>query len=179
MKIYTKTGDAGETGLLGGVRVRKDSARIEAYGTVDELNALLGTARTEELTEDLNQLIETIQHQLFQLGAELAAPDAPSQGTTRIDDPHVRWLEERIDSLDSGLPPLKSFILPGGTRAAATLHVARSVCRRAERRVVQLGATESVSTTVVTYLNRLGDLLFVVARFANHSSGIPDVLWKQ
>lgn len=180
MKIYTKTGDQGETGLYGGQRVAKDDARIEAYGTVDELNACLGLVRTEPLTPRLNQLLSDIQHDLFALGAQLASPDPTARGTDLIKDADVRRLEQAIDSHDEGLEPLRHFILPAGARAAALLHVARAVCRRAERRVVTLQRSQAGGIqNELRYLNRLSDLLFVLARSANQQAGYPDVPWDK
>jgi cob(I)alamin adenosyltransferase len=181
MKIYTKTGDRGETGVFAGPRVRKDDRRIEAYGTVDELNALLGLVRTAKLPADIETIIVDVQHRLFDLGAELATPDPQSQGTNLISSAEIELLERAIDQFDAQLPPLAAFILPGGTPAAAWLHLARTVCRRAERRAVTLAGVENakLSEHVVVYLNRLGDLLFVLARAANHGSGQPDVKWQK
>lgn len=179
MKIYTKTGDAGQTGLLGGPRVSKDAARIEAYGTVDELNSLLGLARTESLPRDLDEVLQKIQNQLFDLGAELASPGAKHSAAGVIGPEHVGWQEKTIDRYESQLAPLDQFILPGGTKAAALLHVARCACRRAERRVVTLSAAEPLRPDVLVYLNRLSDLLFVLARAANHAAGSPDVVWQK
>jgi len=181
MKIYTKTGDSGETGLFRGPRTRKDAARIEAYGTVDELNAVLGVVRTEPLPADVDSLLGRIQHHLFDLGAELATPDAAAQGMAMISDAHIQTLEGAIDRHDAALPALSTFILPGGTRVAADLHLARTVCRRAERRVVTLVTTERgrISPALVIYLNRLSDLLFVLARVVNAVAGCPDVSWSK
>jgi cob(I)alamin adenosyltransferase len=179
MKIYTKTGDLGETGLAGGVRVCKDSVRIVACGTVDELNAALGVARAEGLTTIDDQIVATIQHQLFSLGQEVATPAPKAPPARCIGTPQIDWLEQTIDQLDAALPPLDQFILPGGTRAAAALHLARCVCRRSERLVVRLRAETTLSTTPVTYLNRLGDLLFVLARTANQRAGQSDVPWQK
>ena len=181
MKIYTKTGDSGETGLYGGPRVRKDAPRIEAYGTVDELNAVLGLARSFGLPVGIDLLVSRIQNELFDLGAELATPDPAGQGTLSIDAARIAFLETAIDAHDLNLPPLKSFIHPGGTTSAATLHVARTVCRRAERLVVSLSglASERISPTVTVYLNRLSDLLFVLARAVNQSAGQEDVPWQK
>jgi len=179
MKIYTKSGDDGKTGLFHGPRVSKDDARIEAYGTVDELSSVLGMTRSTELPEDLDLVIERIQHQLFSLGAELATPDPAEHGTALTSSADTDWIEETIDRFDSELEPLKTFILPGGTRAAAALHHARVVCRRAERRVVTLSRATELSTEALTYLNRVGDLLFVLARYANSVSGTPDVAWER
>jgi cob(I)alamin adenosyltransferase len=181
MKIYTKTGDSGQTGLFGGPRVWKDDARIEAYGTVDELNAVLGWARTEVGSGDLDVLLGEFQHQLFAIGAELATPEPEKLGTKLTGEAQIASLEQAIDDWDAQLPPLKQFVLPGGSRGAAALHVARAVCRRAERRVVTLRrvAGEPVGEPVAIYLNRLGDLLFVLARAANHRAGSGDVPWQK
>ncbi len=181
MKIYTKTGDSGETGLYAGPRVRKDDARIEAYGTVDELNAVLGLARCEALLGEIDALVGQIQNELFDLGAELATPDPAKRGTNLITSKQVESLERAIDKFDAQLPPLKTFILPGGSRGAAWLHLARTVCRRAERRTVTLMENEpgKISNNVLIYLNRLSDLLFVLARAVNQSAGQADVEWKK
>ncbi len=181
MKIYTRTGDAGETGLFVGPRVPKDDARIEAYGTVDELNTVLGMARSESLSEDLDQLILNVQTQLFTVGAELATPDPQLVGLRTIGDQDVAALEHEIDHFDAQLPPLTQFVIPGGTPAAAVLHLARAVCRRAERRVVTLLQTApqpAVSLIIVRYLNRLSDLLFVLSRVANARASVTDVYWS-
>ena len=179
MKIYTKTGDKGETGLFGGPRVRKDHLRIEAYGSVDELNAVLGVARSETLPAEIDALLAQIQNSLFDLGAELATPDPTKMGVASVGASHVEVLERAIDRYEAGLPPLKTFILPGGTRAAAQLHVARTVCRRAERRLISLAAAETISGQLTIYLNRLSDLLFVLAREANRAGGKSDVPWRK
>jgi cob(I)alamin adenosyltransferase len=177
MPIYTRTGDGGETGWYGGARVGKDTARIEALGTVDELNAVLGLARAEELAPPLNALLERIQNELFEVGAELSTPDPVAQRTRTIGPARVQAMEADIDRLESAVGPIQGFILPGGTRAAAALHVARTVCRRAERRVAGLmrSGEGEVSPALLVYLNRLGDLLFVLARAANAQAGVPDV----
>ncbi|MFM8735275.1 MAG: cob(I)yrinic acid a,c-diamide adenosyltransferase [Pirellulales bacterium] len=176
MKIYTKTGDAGETGLFGGPRVRKDHARIEAFGTVDELNSHLGMVRTHSVAAAFDPLLRKIQNELFDLGAQLATPGTTAE---RITAEHVESLEREIDRHEAMLDQLTCFILPAGTPLAAAFHVARTVCRRAERRVVTL-ATEP-STTIpanaIEYLNRLGDLLFVLARVANRQAGVSDDPW--
>ncbi|HWA98153.1 MAG TPA: cob(I)yrinic acid a,c-diamide adenosyltransferase [Pirellulales bacterium] len=179
MKIYTKTGDDGMTGLYGGPRVRKDDLRIDAYGTVDELNALLGLVRTQALAAAEDRLLERIQNELFDLGAELATPDPSRYGTRVLGPGHIGALEQEIDAHETALEPLKAFILPGGCEAAARLHVARTVCRRAERLLVALAAREHIADELVVYLNRLGDLLFVLARWANHSAGQKDVPWRR
>lgn len=179
MKIYTKTGDTGETGLFGGPRVRKDAARIEAYGTVDELNAVLGLARAEALPAEIDQLAARIQNELFDLGAELATPDPHAKNMAILNAESIAALEAAIDRHEAQLEPLRQFILPGGTRGAALLHLARTVCRRAERRLVTLAAAEAIAPTLLVYLNRLSDLLFVLARFVNHSAGRADVPWQK
>ncbi len=179
MKIYTKTGDRGETSLYGGQRVPKDALRIEAYGTVDELNSLLGVAEAESTDPDLRQILVGIQNRLFDVGADLASPDTGKSGKIRrIGDSDVRALEQIIDSVDETLTPLSSFILPGGSPVAARLHLARAVCRRAERAVVRLAHNETITPAVIVFLNRLSDLLFVLARQANHKAGIDEVHWK-
>ena len=179
MKIYTKSGDAGETSLFDNSRVSKADPRVEAYGEVDELNACLGAARAEGVDRDLADAIEAIQQELFALGATLADPAsriAPRVTKASVGDDEVSRLEKTIDRLDAELPPLKRFILPGGSRAGAMLHLARTICRRAERRVVALGA-DAVDSHVVVYLNRLSDLLFVMARAANHRAQVPETEW--
>lgn len=176
MKIYTKTGDAGETGLFGGPRVAKDHARIEAFGTVDELNSHLGVVRTLPAAGEFDPLLRRIQCELFDLGAQLATPTAVEE---RITTAHVEHIEAAIDRYEELLEPLTCFILPTGTPLAAALHVARTVCRRAERRVVTLaGRVETtIPANAIEYLNRLGDLLFVLARVANRREGLPDDPW--
>lgn len=172
-KIYTRTGDDGSTGLGDGTRVPKDHARVEAYGTVDELNSLLGLLLCEPLSRELHAALTRIQHTLFDLGGELSVP-----GRQVLADAQTTELEQLLDRLNADLAPLKEFILPGGSRAAALCHVARSVCRRAERRVYTLSRRERVSPASLKYLNRLSDLLFVMARVANRASGMPDTLWQ-
>ncbi len=181
MKIYTKTGDAGETGLFAGSRVRKDDARIEAYGTVDELNAAIGLARCEALPKEIEQTLERVQSELFSVGAELATPEPIKHGTALIGQTHVTLLEQAIDLLEAGLPPLRHFILPAGSRGGALVHVARGVCRRAERRVVTLANLPGVqiSSFIITYLNRLGDYLFVAARFVNYEAKVVETKWQK
>lgn len=179
MKIYTKTGDQGETGLFGGPRVRKDNPRIEAYGAVDELNAVLGVVRSEPLPVEIDELLAKIQNSLFDLGAELASPDPTRMGVATIGPAHAESLERAIDRYEANLPPLKAFILPGGCRAAAAMHLARTVCRRAERRLISLSAVETISETLIVYLNRLSDLLFVLARELNRLEGQGDVTWRK
>ncbi len=180
MKIYTKTGDEGMTGLLGNRRVPKDDVRIEAYGTVDELNAVLGLARARGLDSAADALVAQIQDELFAVGSALA--DSTPQGTFRgaITPEHAEHLEKTIDALETELPPLTQFILPGGTIAASQLHMARTVCRRAERLVVKLSRLpdEVVPQALIVYLNRLSDLLFVLARVVNRRAGVGDTFWK-
>lgn len=180
MKIYTKTGDAGETGLFGGGRVPKDDSRVEAFGTVDELNAAIGLARSEALPAAVEGCLLRVQHELFALGAELATRDPQRHGTQLIAARQISALEREIDTLECDLPALQQFILPAGGRSVVLLHMARAVCRRAERRVVSLGLTdENLSPHLVPYLNRLGDYLFVAARFANHAAQAPEVTWQK
>ena len=180
MKIYTKTGDDGQTGLFAGPRVSKNHPRIEAYGTVDELNATLGLTRAFAPAAGLDHLLETIQHGLFAVGAELATPDPQAQGTALIDETAIAALEAAIDDNQAKLPPLRQFILPTGTPVAASLHVARGVCRRAERCFVTLQESEpDISLVTLRYLNRLSDLLFVLARLANAEAGISDTAWEK
>ncbi len=180
MKIYTRTGDLGETGLFGGPRLGKDAARIETYGTVDELNAVLGLVRAEPLATEILELLARIQAELFEVGAELATVDPVAKRTRTIGPPHVKALEAEIDRWEPTLPPLRNFILPAGVRPAALLHLARAVCRRAERRLVRLvrSSQEPISLVLLSYLNRLGDLLFVLARVANQKAGVVDVPWQ-
>ena len=173
-KIYTRTGDAGSTGLGDGSRTEKDSARIAAIGEVDELNSLLGLLLCEDLPDDVRILLIAIQHQLFDFGGELSIPGASLLAATA-----PAKLEEAIDRYNAALAPLKEFILPGGSRAAAWTHLARSVCRRAERALVTLAAAEPVSEAGRQYLNRLSDLIFVLARHLNLCDGCGDVLWKK
>ncbi len=182
MKIYTKGGDAGETSLFGGQRVRKDTLRVEAYGAVDELNATLGLALVELDHKDLSEHVRVIQASLFDLGGELATPDveereARGKGMPRVSEPDVAELESWIDRLETELEPLRNFVLPGGTRAAALLQLARTICRRAERRVVSLSQKETVIPIVLRYLNRLSDLLFVLARVVNRRGGVVEPTW--
>jgi cob(I)alamin adenosyltransferase len=180
MKIYTKTGDTGETGLFGGGRVRKDDSRIEAVGTVDELNAALGVARCERLPVEIEQTLERVQSELFSVGAQLATPDPDRHGMILVSQEQITALEKAIDNLEAGLPPLRNFILPSGERGAVHLHVARAVCRRAERRVVSLASLETAfDPLIVQYLNRLGDYLFVAARFANHEAHTIETKWQK
>jgi cob(I)alamin adenosyltransferase len=180
MKIYTKTGDTGQTGLFAGPRVSKNHPRIEAYGTVDELNANIGFARTLAAPAEMEQLLETFQHALFAIGAELATPNPQAHGTVLIDEIAIEALEAAIDNNEANLPPLQQFILPTGTQLAASLHIARGICRRAERCLVTLQESEpDISLVTLRYLNRLGDLLFVLARVANAEAGIADAGWQK
>ncbi len=172
-KITTRTGDAGETGLGDGSRVPKDSPRVRALGDIDELNSAIGVLLAEELPPELREALGEIQHDLFDLGGELSIP-----GHALLGDAHVARLEERLEAWNAGLPPLKEFILPGGTRAAAGAHLARTVCRRAERSVVALGQKDKISAHARRYLNRLSDLLFVAARILNRHAGRSDVQWR-
>ena len=181
MKIYTKTGDTGDTGLFGGGRVGKDHPRVEAYGYVDELNAALGLVRSIEPMPRIDEVIVPVQRDLFSIGALLATPDRDrmraSLEKAQIDDARIRELESGIDLCEAELDPLRSFIVPGGTAKAAALHVARTICRRAERRVVALRHGEEIPEIVVRYLNRLSDLLFMLARVANRRAGAGEVSW--
>ena len=179
MKIYTKTGDRGQTGLFGGTRVSKASARVASYGDVDELNSLLGVIAAHESDATLRAQLARIQGELFTLGAELASTPEKSVGTAveLLDEADIERFEHEIDALERDLPPLKSFVLPGGHPQAARLHLARTTCRRAERGVVALAALEPVRAEILRYLNRLSDLLFVMARYANFRAKVDDVPW--
>jgi cob(I)alamin adenosyltransferase len=177
MKIYTKQGDAGQTGLVGGQRVAKDVVRIEAYGTLDELSATLGMVAALPGADSLIEMLRQIQCDLFVMGAQLATPATVKSSAERISASHVDRLEGWIDQHESTLPPLRHFVLPGGNPVAAHLHFARVVCRRAERRAVTLGSLESIGDQSIPYLNRLSDLLFVLARSANSAAGIEDIRW--
>jgi cob(I)alamin adenosyltransferase len=178
MKIYTRSGDDGTTGLLGRNRVAKHDARVEAYGSVDELNAVLGVAHTLDRDRWFGELVPGLQARLFQVGAELATTDAAMLAKlSRVSDDDVSALEREIDRLEADLEPLTRFVLPGGAPLAAALHHARTVCRRAERRVTALAAREELSPRLVRWLNRAADLLFVMARWANFRAGVPDRTW--
>lgn len=181
MKIYTKAGDRGETHVYGGPKIRKDDIRIEAYGTVDELNAVLGVVRAQSPPPRIDRTLERIQHELFAVGGELATPDPFEKGMDLVGEDHIARLESEIDTFESELKPLEQFILPAGTVLAANLHLARTVCRRAERRTVTMtyAGEKPASPRVVRYLNRLSDLLFVLARVVNAASGIADVPWQK
>lgn len=178
MKIYTKTGDDGTTGLFAGGRVSKDHIRISTYGTVDELNSVLGIARAHNSDKELDAMLGDIQNELFVVGSDLATPnDAGFDMRVRAED--VRRVEARIDKIEQELTPLRNFILPGGTVTASYLHLARTVCRRAERLTVQLQKAETITGEIPVYLNRLSDLLFVLARAANHRAGCAEIVWKK
>jgi cob(I)alamin adenosyltransferase len=172
-KIYTRTGDDGTTGLGDGSRVDKDSLRVEAFGTVDELNSQLGVVLGQALPDEVRALLTGIQHDLFDLGGEISVP-----GRQALDGAYVTRLEQQLDSLNAQLAPPKEFILPGGSAAAAACHLARTVCRRAERRAISLNREADVNPHAIHYLNRLSDLLFVTARYLNHVQGTGDVLWQ-
>lgn len=187
MKIYTKTGDKGETGLFGGDRVSKDSLRIEAYGTIDELNSFIGLAAVEVRDKEVAELLQRLQNELFTVGADLSTPDNEKtrkyrEGSAKHTLPQVSAdfyarAEQSIDHFEAKLEELKNFILPGGTKSAALLHICRTICRRAERRVVALKKTENISDNIIIYLNRLSDLFFVLSRIENAGAGVPDVIW--
>jgi len=177
MKLYTRTGDEGQTGLSGGARLGKDEPRVAAYGDVDELNASLGWAASACDKPEWADQLHYLQDRLFVLGAELADPSGRAQ-TPSLGQQDTAQLEKWIDAADARLAPLKNFVLPGGCELAGRLHLARTVCRRAERSVVLLGRREQVSAVCVPFLNRLGDLLFAWARLANHRQGLPDVIWR-
>ena len=179
MKIYTKTGDQGETGLFGGPRVRKSDARVEAYGEVDELNAAVGAARAVVEDPEIDGHLARVQAELFCVGAELATPhEAKARSAIpRLEPASIAGLEAAIDAWERELPPLSRFVLPGGTRTAAALHVARTVCRRAERRAVALAAEVEIDAAALAYLNRLSDFLFVAARIANRRAHREEPLW--
>lgn len=172
-KIYTRTGDDGTTGLSDGSRVEKDSLRITAIGSIDELNSLLGVICSEEIDQKSLQLMTEIQHRLFDMGGELSMP-----GQRLLTAESVTWLEQQLDRMNTELDPLEDFILPGGCKSAAVCHVARSVCRRAERDVISLARKEDISSVITAYLNRLSDLLFVFSRFQNKAHGGTDILWQ-
>jgi len=184
MKLYTRTGDDGTTGLFSGARVSKDHPRIEAYGTVDELNAVLGLVlaacdRGHAFERRTHEVISALQSRLFDIGADLATPEGAKQQAKihRIDDADVSEAEAWIDEMESANPPLRTFVMPAGTEVAARLHLARTVCRRAERTIISLGSIEPVGDPLLRYMNRLSDLFFAMARRANHERGIPDAPW--
>lgn len=179
MKIYTKTGDDGSTSLFGGTRVQKNNIRINSYGTIDELNSVIGIAISGDINEEIKLELENVQNVLFQIGSELASPEnVKSNIIKRTSEEDVKNLETLIDKFDEKLPPLKNFILPGGNNSAAQLHFARTVCRRAERIIVELKEFELVSKYVLIYVNRLSDLLFVLARYQNLSRSTAEIIWK-
>jgi len=173
-KIYTKTGDGGTTGLGDGSRVDKDHPRVEAYGDIDELNSLLGLLLAQELPTSIHSQLTYIQHDLFDLGGELCIPNHRIMQAQQVEK-----LEKILDEINQKLEPLEEFILPGGTQASSLCHLARSVCRRAERKAITLNRSEPIGDIVIPYLNRLSDLLFVIARFLNHSAGVSDVYWDR
>ncbi|MFB6247522.1 MAG: cob(I)yrinic acid a,c-diamide adenosyltransferase [Salinibacter sp.] len=181
-RIYTRTGDDGTTSLFGGERVGKGNARIDAYGTVDEANSVVGLARShlrdQPGAERLDPVLDDVQEELFVVGADLATPVDSKPLVPRVEDDHVSRVEDRIDSFDADLAPLKSFVLPGGSPAGASLHSARTICRRAERLVVQASASTPINETTKVYLNRLSDLLFVLARWANKQAGVREDTWE-
>lgn len=178
MKIYTKTGDKGETALFSGGRVPKHHLRVESYGTIDELNSILGVVRAANPSPQTDFWLEAVQNQLFHLGADLATPmDAKADWVVRVKLEQIEWLEDTIDTMTAELEPLSNFVLPGGTVAAANLHVARTVCRRAERMVTALQAEETISEHVIAYINRLSDWLFTLARYENKQAGESESKW--
>jgi cob(I)alamin adenosyltransferase len=178
MKIYTKGGDQGETGLLGGVRVPKDDLRIKTYGTLDELNAVLGIVlASQDVSGEIRSKVLRVQGELFQFGAELATPPGKKNLAAVLEATHITQLENEIDAMELALSPLKTFILPGGSAPAAQVHFARTVARRAERELIALNRAESLRPSLLQYMNRLSDYLFVLARFINHQSGHADVPW--
>ena len=182
MKIYTKTGDKGETGLFGGERVSKNSFRIEAYGTIDELNAFIGLAVIEVSDKSVKDLLQKIQKWLFSIGADLATPDnekTKKLNVFRATEEYYLYIEKEIDNYEKKLEELRNFILPGGTKGAALLHICRTITRRAERMVVALNSTVKIGNNIIIFLNRLSDLFFVLARFDNAVTGTPDIEWKQ
>lgn len=180
IKIYTKTGDKGDTGLFGGERVSKHSARIEAYGTIDELNSFIGYAITEINSEEITEVLKNIQQKLFIIGSDLATPDIEKNkklNIIRTPDEYIEEIEKLIDRFDKQLDELKNFILPGGSKGAALLHICRTVARRAEREIVALKNTEQIGANIIIFLNRLSDLFFVLSRFENKHLNIPDTKW--
>jgi cob(I)alamin adenosyltransferase len=180
MKIYTKTGDKGETGLFGGERVSKHSTRLDAYGTVDELNSFLGLAILEVNNQEIKNIIKEIQQKLFVVGSDLATPQTEKNEKlkiTRTPDEYIDETEKLIDKFESQLDELKNFILPGGSKGSALLHICRTIARRAEREIVALKNTEEIGNNIVIFLNRLSDLFFVLSRFENKYSNIPDTKW--
>ena len=180
MKIYTKGGDKGKTSLFGGKRVAKNYIRLEAYGTIDELNSLLGVVLSHKVHNITTEILLNIQNNLFVIGAELATPpEVKSSAIKIISSAEIKNIEKTIDEIELKLQPLTSFILPGGSKSASALHFARTVCRRAERRIIELDFSEPINSNIIVYINRLSDLLFVIARFENHTSSTPEIEWKQ
>ncbi len=179
MKIYTKTGDAGSTSLFGGSRVQKNNIRINCYGTIDELNAMIGLSIASQVHLDTKIVLEKIQNNLFQIGSELSAPEnIDSKIIIKITDEEINFLEMSIDKFDEKLPKLKNFILPGGSVGSSNLHLTRTICRRAERILVELMEKESINDKILVYINRLSDLLFVLARFENFTTSTPEIEWN-
>lgn len=178
MKIYTKKGDSGETSLFGGERVSKSTERIEAYGNVDELNSFIGLASSYDLSAKGDEYLQKVQELLFILGADLATPLSSKTRIDRIQEKDIQFLENVIDELEKDLEPLKNFILPGGSQPGATLHVARTVCRRAERAAVACQKVDEISDNCIKFLNRLSDFLFVIARYENKNAGVRETPWK-
>lgn len=178
MKIYTKRGDSGDTSLFGGQRVSKSAERIRAYGTVDELNSFVGLAASYQLSQTGTAHLKKLQKLLFVLGADLATPPSSKTRINRIGQEDIDFLEDAIDEMEEDLSPLKNFILPGGSQAGATLHVARTICRRAERTAVACSETDDISDLSIKFLNRLSDFLFVLARFENKYAGTREETWK-
>lgn len=178
MKIYTKRGDQGETGLFGGQRVPKNHPRVAAYGDIDELNATIGLARAVVTDVDIEAILERLSNELFDLGSELATPE-PREGMPLVGADSIETMEREIDAFTDELPDLTTFILPGGGISAATLHHARTVCRRAERSILTLNESEPLRPEVIAWTNRLSDLLFTLARLANHRAGLPEIEWKK
>jgi cob(I)alamin adenosyltransferase len=181
MKIYTKTGDKGDTGLFGGARISKNSGRIDAYGTIDELNSFIGLAVIEAQNQKVKILLKKIQNQLFAVGADLAAPDTENNNKKieRISSKYYLEAETAIDEFESELEGLKNFILPGGSRSSAMLHICRTIARRAERKVVALNESEKIGENIMIFLNRISDLFFVLARYENKTAGIEDIKWEK
>ncbi|MBN1287441.1 MAG: cob(I)yrinic acid a,c-diamide adenosyltransferase [Anaerolineae bacterium] len=179
MKLYTRTGDGGTTALLAGGRVPKDHPRVAAYGALDELNAMIGLARALGVDAEIDARLDRIQHELFDLGSDMATPpDRSPAGLTRVSPDLVERLESEIDAMDAALDPLREFILPGGAPGGAALHAARTVCRRAERAIVSLMAVDAINEVGLQYVNRLSDWLFAAARLANLRAGAPEVRWR-
>lgn len=178
MKIYTKKGDSGDTSLFGGQRVSKSTERIEAYGTVDELNSFVGLAASYDLSEKGTDYLRKVQELLFTLGADLATPPSTEARIERIGEKDIQFLEDAIDELEEDLETLKNFVLPGGSQAGATLHVARTTCRRAERATVACHKVDDISDACIKFLNRLSDFFFVIARYENKQAGVREETWK-